>query len=616
MRPAILPVKALRSSRSRSSSSSRRRCLRRPSPVGIETRSPLDQPWVHAITVPSGPNAGKVCTYVGYGDKSSGYFATVDLCLDALAISPTFTKIKLNPRSALRDGFHIRPKPHSDRTVYVGYQSWQSQSGNNVTMNMVVARDDNWGNNSFGDLTDPSDSKAGRIVANVTIDEITALGGQRPDNGFDVQVDPNDSDVVYICWIDNGGTGFQLHVRRSLDRGQNWSGDLITGINNAALATMAINGHSTGALTYLQLVSGQWETHFRTTTDGSTWDDLLLARTATNGFIGDYMRMVAVGPHFYGVFPAVNTPDPANFFPNGGGTFRFQRNTKGKQLVGSDGTTVISASVDPFFFKVEEKDVTFILNRNPIGQDEVDARRKQPPGSSGGLPIKDAFRVVVDGFWTSRPITAAACNAHLRTAVDMQSISDLVQSSTFIFRGTVLELGASSVPSVPPNEKLITVRINKSLRTDPVVGDLREKTITVAVVSAEKFTAGQQVVFFANSWVHGRGIAVREVAHLDAGQTDRVAAAVAQLPQRHMLDRLQDAEVVVDAKITKIDPPGFTLDQHDGLWAAAHLHVNATLKGKLPHSAIFYFATAEWPPWNRTPRFEEGQGGIFILHIP
>ncbi len=198
----------------------------------------------------------------------------------------------------------------------------------------------------------------------------------------------------------------------------------------------------------------------------------------------------------------------------------------------------------------------------------------------------------------------------------MQSIYDLVQLSTFIFSGTVLELGASSVPFVQPNEKLITARLDRSLRSDPVLGDLRGKTITVAVGSAEEFTAGQQVLFFANSWVHGRGIAVREVAHLDAGQTDRVAAAVAELPRRHLLDRLQDAEVVVDAKITKIDPPGFTFDQHDGLWAAAHLHVNATLKGSAPHPAIFYFATAEWPPWNQALRCEKGQAGIFLLHIP
>ncbi len=196
----------------------------------------------------------------------------------------------------------------------------------------------------------------------------------------------------------------------------------------------------------------------------------------------------------------------------------------------------------------------------------------------------------------------------------MQSLSDLVQSSTFIFSGTVLERGASSVPIVPANEKLITVRLDKSLRTDPVLGDLRGKTITVAVGSSEEFTAGQQVVFLANSWVHGQGIAVREVAHLDADQAGQVAAAVAELPQRHLLDRLQDAEAVVDASITKIDPPGFTLDQHDGLWATAHLNVSATLKGSAP--ATFCFATAEWPPWNRAPRFQKGQAGIFILHIP
>jgi hypothetical protein len=41
--------------------------------------------------------------------------------------------------------------------------------------------------------------------------------------------------------------------------------------------------------------------------------------------------------------------------------------------------------------------VTFLLVRNPISQDEVDARRKLG-NSVGGLPIQDAFQVIVDGF--------------------------------------------------------------------------------------------------------------------------------------------------------------------------------------------------------------------------
>lgn len=198
----------------------------------------------------------------------------------------------------------------------------------------------------------------------------------------------------------------------------------------------------------------------------------------------------------------------------------------------------------------------------------------------------------------------------------MQSIPELVEASTFIFSGTVLELGASSVPIQPPNATLITVRLDTSLRVDPVLGDLRGRTITVAVNSAEPFEAGQQAVFFSNSAVHGRGILVNEVAHVDVSQLDVVAEAVAELPRRHLLSRLEDSSVVVNATVTSIDPPGFTFDQHDGLWAAAHLQVKATLKGTPPSPPVVYFATAEWPPFDRMPRFEPGQAGTFILQVP
>ena len=68
---------------------------------------------------------------------------------------------------------------------------------------------------------------------------------------------------------------------------------------------------------------------------------------------GDYLHMMAVGKDFYGVFPANNTPDPANFptvFP------KYQHNidTNGKTLLGSNGMTVVDASIDPFFIKVTE----------------------------------------------------------------------------------------------------------------------------------------------------------------------------------------------------------------------------------------------------------------------
>jgi hypothetical protein len=115
---------------------------------------------------------------------------------------------------------------------------------------------------------------------------------------------------------------------------------------------------------YQQLVSGLWETHFRRTMDntGQNWDDIVLARTRTAGEVADYSRVIAVAKDFYGVFPAWNTPDPANFpatpptpsNPNGARFLRNTTKTAPWQLLGSGGLPV-AGSVDPFFYMVQDE---------------------------------------------------------------------------------------------------------------------------------------------------------------------------------------------------------------------------------------------------------------------
>lgn len=372
----------------------------------VETRPPVDQPWVEATTVIGGPDDGKDRLYVGY-NGADPLSATVDVCLDATAALPTFTSVTLDHRApSPNDGYEIRPTAHRDGTVYIAFKSRHSFVGPNSVTDIVVSRDDNWGGGGapFTALIDPSDGKAGRLVAvNVPINEGN-LGGIRLNNDLNIAVDPTNSDVVYIVWCDNAGPNYTLRVRRSLNRGADWSGDLLQ-VDNAALACLAINIRGRVGLLYQQLVAGKLETHFRSSLDGTNWDDTLLARTATTtAFLGDYARMLAVGLDFYGVFPAVNTPGPATFFPDGGGTARFQRNNDGTQLLGTDGTTVIPASVDPFFFKVQERDCVVITDRSTFGKDEIDAMLHQ--ASPAAIPA--AFYVTVDGFRASDlNITAA-----------------------------------------------------------------------------------------------------------------------------------------------------------------------------------------------------------------
>jgi hypothetical protein len=49
-------------------------------------------------------------------------------------------------------------------------------------------------------------------------------------------------------------------------------------------------------------------------------------------------------------------------------------------------------------FRLVQKACTLIINRSTLGQDEIDARRKQPRNTLNGLPVPDAIRVTVDGF--------------------------------------------------------------------------------------------------------------------------------------------------------------------------------------------------------------------------
>ena len=335
---------------------------------------PIDQPWIVATTVADGPDKGKDRLYVGVNDVDNSYVgvnnvgkgtsATVLICLDAgTEQNPKFTPVKLDPRNPpYNNAATIRPAVHPDGTVYVAYVSLKNRvigpsgkfsDGSFSIGDIVVARDDNWGDNTspFTALKDSTDGKTGCIVSQDAIIPEDLVSGVRRGSTLNIAIDPTNSNIVYIIWCDTigilrGGTTPgprvtpAMRLRRSLDRGVTWSGDLLV-LQDVLLATLAINSKGTVALLYQKVVTGKMETHFTSSDDGILWvDDTLVARTdISTTIVGDFIRMDAVGEDFYGVFPAMNTPDSGNFFPNGGGTFRFQRNTSGKSLIGLDGTT-------------------------------------------------------------------------------------------------------------------------------------------------------------------------------------------------------------------------------------------------------------------------------------
>jgi hypothetical protein len=374
--------------------------LRTKNPAGGVTMTELDstqqisieQLYVAAATVSSGPDAGKDRLYVGmnvlksdpFPGPDSGKTSTIKQTMDAQAGAPVFSSISLDRRnksapafqdSGPRNGPQVRPAVHNDGTVYAAFYSWKTWAdpgdGNGlVTSDVVIVRDDNWGQsaNPYGSLIDSGDGQAGqRIAIGVRIQFYGRLGQERVGGELAVAVDPKNSSIVYVAWAEvefgGGGPGIDinwLHLHKSIDRGQTWSHSGLLPVRNGKNPGIAINDKGQIGFLYQQLKgphnNQKWETHLAFSADDINWNHMVLATVPAATplrqffpYIGDYANIMAVGDNFYGVFCANNFPSLANF-PQG---VHYQRNHNfiTKKLFAQDGHTEVAPSIDPFFFK-------------------------------------------------------------------------------------------------------------------------------------------------------------------------------------------------------------------------------------------------------------------------
>ncbi len=350
--------------------------------LAARTGQGVDQPYIQVATVP-GPTGGVVDVVI-CGDNDFNHqpqTATIDISGDGASTPAPFHNFGIDVRPAAGgDAPSIRPAIHSDGTVYGAFlRRVSGTTVNNLHYDVVVVRDDGFGGGMppFGALVDPADGLVGsRVAQNCLIPFLNqpVFGQERIGSTLTIGVDPRNgqSGVVYLAWADRvDKTDYTIHLRKSADRGQNWSPDLLT-ITNATNPAVAINSAGVIGFVYQQLTgaytpnvvtaANRWETHFRTSQDGGkTWSDLILATTPANlppntppnvmlPYLGDYLHLMAIGNNFYGIFSANNTPDRANF-PNG---VQFQRNydPATHTLLDVDNVTPVDISIDPFFFKV------------------------------------------------------------------------------------------------------------------------------------------------------------------------------------------------------------------------------------------------------------------------
>ncbi|MFQ5824967.1 MAG: hypothetical protein ACE5JB_13005 [bacterium] len=415
-------------------------------------RYTVDQPYIQAATVMGGAGVTRDRVYVGHNEYGlrknaggTGRTSTIEQSFNAGITTPTFNPARIESRNtgtgvAGQDGPPTRPAIHPDGRIYGIFYGWRGGNlSSGLTSDVVVVRDNNWGLGAspFTALTDPGDGNAGmRVVQGRTIPWASGngLGQERfVGSNLSIAVDPRNSATVYIAWADRVGTNYTLHVRRSLTWGVNWStSDLLT-ITNATNPALAINIRGKIGFLYQALTgtgsSQRWVTHLRRSTNGTTWDDTILANVPGNTptrvfgpYIGDYVHLMAVGKDFYGIFSANNTPNNANF-PQGV-TYQRNANFTTNTLLALDNTTTVNISIDPFFFRVTElaEESDFYI------RDWTDSPTSRDTGLEPST--KPAFYTTSD-VWNRRSNAPAAFNANDQPQSQDPQISTLGNNFAF-----------------------------------------------------------------------------------------------------------------------------------------------------------------------------------------
>ena len=210
----------------------------------------------------------------------------------------------------------------------------------------------------------------------------------------------------------------------------------------------------------------------------------------------------------------------------------------------------------------------------------------------------------------------------------------LVKQSSIIFSGTVSQLGAVSFVGVPQSSQTIVVRVDSVLKKPPAVSLKKGDNITVEVKDPSAFQQGAQATFYAEGWIFGSGVAVKELGHdfspgggapAEGARTAETALGQMQkqISDQDLQNRMASSDLVVIGRITDVHrwtipksaAARYHISEHSADWHEAVLQIKTILKGTKPKGGkmALRFPLSRDVAWVNSPKFQKQQQGIFFL---
>jgi hypothetical protein len=211
----------------------------------------------------------------------------------------------------------------------------------------------------------------------------------------------------------------------------------------------------------------------------------------------------------------------------------------------------------------------------------------------------------------------------------------LTSQARFVFQGTVKNVRATTLKSVPATARTIVTRVDRVIQSPETLSDYAGHDVTVQLAPGERVRPGQRLIFHTAGWIFGDSLAVQSLGHEEA-TTPRVAAAAAHpedpvrsLQAREAMTQASRADLIVTGRVSSVRVPaaevqaramatgGTTerISEHAPIWHEAVVNVDEIHKGRERRKQVVVrFPSSTDVRWYHAPKFQAGQEGVFLLH--
>jgi hypothetical protein len=201
------------------------------------------------------------------------------------------------------------------------------------------------------------------------------------------------------------------------------------------------------------------------------------------------------------------------------------------------------------------------------------------------------------------------------------NLAAVAPDAAFIFKGTVQQVGVTTMPSAPASDRTLVVRVDQVVHAPDAVKDLAGENVTLRLADgAPTVNPGQQEVFFANAWLYGDSLALQELDRRPVPDEALLAGVSEARHNAGLRSHVNDADAVIVGRVESLssaeDRRVGRISEHDPRWWEATVEVESVEKGNLPagEQIRVLFPNSEDVRWHRAPKLAPGHESIFILH--